>query len=62
MKKKSKPIIVYNLDDTVYGEYPSIVEAASSLNCSQKTVIRALKSNKKLLKKRLIVKYVYPTK
>lgn len=65
MKKKSKPIIVYNLDDTVYGEYPSIVEAASSLNCNQKTIIRALKSNKNLLKRRWIVKYAlasYPTK
>ena len=62
MKKSSKPIIVYNLDDTVYGEYPSIVEAASSLNCNQKTITRALKSNKKLLKRRWIVKYVLPTK
>jgi group I intron endonuclease len=58
MKKKSKPIKVYNLDYTVYGEYPSIVETAKSLNCSIKTVSRALKSPKKLLKRRLIVKYV----
>jgi group I intron endonuclease len=58
MKKKSKPIKVYNLDYTVYGEYPSIVETAKSLNCSIKTVSRALKSPKKLLKRRLIVKYI----
>jgi hypothetical protein len=55
MRKKSKPIIVYNLDYTVYGEYPSIVNAAISLNCNEKTIRRALKSrvvlrnNKKLL-------------
>jgi group I intron endonuclease len=58
MKKKSKAIKVYNLDYTVYGEYPSIVETAKSLNCSIKTVSRALKSPKKLLKRRLIVKYI----
>jgi hypothetical protein len=29
MKKKSKPIILYNLDYTVFGEYISIVEAAN---------------------------------
>jgi len=58
MKKKAKPIKVYNLDYTVYGEYPSIVETAKSLNCSIKTVTRALKSPKKLLKRRLIVKYI----
>jgi group I intron endonuclease len=52
MKKASKPIIVYNLDDTVYSEYPSITEAANSLNCSPKTIYRALRSEKKLLKRR----------
>lgn len=57
MKKKSKPIILYNMDYTVYGEYPSIVETAKSIGCSEKTIIRAFKTEKKLLKKRLIVKY-----
>lgn len=52
MKKKSKPIILYNMDYTVYGEYPSIVETAKSIGCSEKTIIRALKTEKKLLKKR----------
>ena len=47
MKKASKPIIVYNLDDTVYGEYPSIIAAASDLNCNEKTIIRALKITRK---------------
>ena len=57
MKKKSKPIILYNMDYTVYGEYPSIVETAKSIGCSEKTIIRAFKTEKKLLKKRWIVKY-----
>ena len=58
MKKKSKPIILYNLDFTVFGQYSSITEAANSINCSIKTINRALKTEKKLLKRRFIVKYV----
>jgi len=52
MRQKSKSVIVYNLDSTVYGEYPSIKEAAASLNCSDKTLNRALKSSTHLLKRR----------
>lgn len=52
MKKKSKAILLYNLDFTVYGEYPSISETAKAINCSVKTITRALKTNKKLLKRR----------
>ena len=52
MKKKAKPVLIYNLDYTVYAEYSSITEAAKCLDCSVKTVFRALKSEKKLLKKR----------
>ena len=59
MKKASKPILVKNLDRTVYGEFTSIVETAKILNCSEKTVSRALKSPKKMLKRRWIVNYVY---
>ena len=58
MKKKSKSLLLYNLNYTVYGEYPSITEAAKSLNCNEETITRALKTEKKLLKRRLIVKYV----
>ena len=58
MKKNSKPIILYNLDYTVYGEYSSIVEAAKSVNCSEKTIRRALASKSKILKRRFIVKYL----
>lgn len=57
MKKKSKPIILYNLDRTVFGEYSSIVETAKSINCDQKTIIRALKTESKILKRRYIVAY-----
>jgi group I intron endonuclease len=58
MKKKSKPIMLYNLDYTVFGEYPSIVEAAKSINCAEKTITRALKTEKKILKRRFRVKYI----
>ena len=59
MKKRSKSIILYNLDKTVYGEYSSITEAAKSINCFDKTIRRTLKTSsaKKILKKRWIVKY-----
>jgi group I intron endonuclease len=58
MKKRSKPIILYNLDKTVFGNYNSITEAAKSINCNIKTIIRALKTDKKILKKRFIVNYL----
>lgn len=38
MAKSSKPIILYNLDRTVYGEFPSITAGAESLRCSVKTI------------------------
>lgn len=56
MKKKSKPIILYNLDRTVYGNFPSISEAAKTVGCGIKTINRALKTEKKILKKRFIVR------
>ena len=52
MKKNYKRLLVYNLDYTVYGEFPSIIDAAKCLNCNEKTILRALKTEKKLLKKR----------
>lgn len=56
--KKSKPIRLYNLDRTVYGEYPSILATANSVNCGEKTVIRALATKKKILKRRYIVEVI----
>jgi len=52
MKKNSKPIILYNLNKTVYGEFTSIVEAAKSIGCNEKTIRRALKTKKNFLKRR----------
>jgi len=52
MRKSSKPIIVYNLDKTVYGEFPSIIAGAESLRCSVKTIDRAMNTPKKILKRR----------
>lgn len=52
MKKTSKAILVYNLDYTVYGEFTSIINAAESLGCNQKTIYRALKTQKKILRRR----------
>jgi group I intron endonuclease len=57
MKKNSKAIILYNLDRTVFGEYPSILEAAKSINCGEKTIRRALKTESKTVKRRFIVEY-----
>ena len=47
----TKPVIVYNLNGTVYGKYSTIKEAASAINCNDKTISRALKTDKKLVKK-----------
>jgi group I intron endonuclease len=58
MKQSSKALIVYNMDYTVYGEFPSIVDASKSLGCSQKTISRALRTPKNILRRRWIVKYV----
>lgn len=58
MKKKSKPIRLYNLDHTVYGEYPRILATANAVNCDEKTVTRALATDKKILKRRYIVEFI----
>lgn len=57
MKKNSKPLILFNLDSTVFGEYNSITDTAKAINCSVKTINRALNTKKNLLKRRFIVKY-----
>ena len=58
MKKRSKPILVKELTGIVYGKFTSIVEGSNALNCSEKTIIRALKSPSKVLKRRWVVSYV----
>lgn len=52
----TRPVILYNLNGTVYGKYSTIKEAASAINCNERTITRALKTNKKLVKKQWIVK------
>lgn len=58
MKNNSKAILLYNISNrTVYGEYESILEASRNLNCNEKTIRRALKTEKKVLLRRWIVQY-----
>ena len=52
----TRPVVLYNLNDTVYGKYPTILDAAKSINCSEKTIRRALKTEKGLIKRQGIVK------
>lgn len=47
----TRPVILYNLNGTVYGKYSTILEAANAINCNEKTIRRALNSDKKLVKK-----------
>jgi group I intron endonuclease len=52
----TRPVFLYNLNGTIYGKYKTIIEAAKAINCSQKTIRRSLKTEKKLVKKQWIVK------
>ena len=47
----TRPVVLYNLNGTVYGEYFSILDAADSINCSEKTIRRALKTEKGIVKR-----------
>lgn len=58
LKKKSKGLLVYNLDYTVFAKFPSIIEASKHLGCDEKTIRRALQTEKKLLRRRWIVKLI----
>ena len=57
MRKKSKSIVLYNKNGTLYGEYNSIKDASISLNCDVKTIARALQTESKILKRRWVVKF-----
>jgi group I intron endonuclease len=46
-----RPITLYNLNGTIYGEYLTILDAAKAINCNEKTIRRALQTEKKLVKK-----------
>ena len=49
--RNTRPVVLYNLNGTVYGIYPTIAKAAEAINCGVKTIIRALKTDKKLVKR-----------
>ena len=52
----TRPVVLYNLNRTVYGKYSTILEAAKAIDCSEKTIRRALQTEKKLVKRQWIVK------
>lgn len=62
LKKRSKAIIIYNVNGTVYGKFKSITEAASSIGSSPQTIQRALKKGNKnstpFYKRRFIAEHV----
>ena len=49
--KHTRPLVLYNLDGTVYGKYPTIIKAAEQINCGEKTIRRALNTKKGLVKR-----------
>ena len=59
MKKKglrSNTVILYNLDKRVNASYLNIVEAAQNINCSEKTIITAFKTDEIFIKKKIFCK------
>ena len=58
MKNNSKGIILYNISNmTVFGEFDSILEASKIVKCNDKTIKRALKTERKVLLRRWIVQF-----
>lgn len=47
----TRPVILYNLNGTIYGKYSTILEASKSIKCGERTIRRALKTEKKLVKR-----------
>lgn len=47
----TRPVILYNLNGTIYGKYSTILNAANAINCNEKTLRRALQTEKKLVKR-----------
>jgi group I intron endonuclease len=47
----TRPVTLYNLNGTIYGEYSTILDAAKAINCNEKTIRRALQTEKKLVKR-----------
>lgn len=44
----TRPVVLYNLDRTVYGKYSTILESIKAINCNEKTIIRSLRTEKKV--------------
>ena len=57
MQKNSKPIIVRHLNGLIYGEFPSITSTADHLKCGIKTIYRALRKEKPVVKRIWIVEF-----
>jgi len=51
----TRPVMLYNLNRTVYGQYSTILDAAKAINCHEKTIRRALQTEKKIVKRQWIV-------
>lgn len=47
----TRPVVLYNLNRTLYGKYSTILDAANAINCDEKTIRRALQTEKKLVKR-----------
>jgi group I intron endonuclease len=47
----TRPVVLYNLNGTVYGKYSTILDTANSINCGEKIIRRALKTEKGLVKR-----------
>ena len=54
--KNTRPVTLYNLNGTIFGKYSTILDAANAINCNEKTIRRALQTEKKLVKRKWIVK------
>jgi group I intron endonuclease len=52
----TRPVILYNINGTIFGKYPTIKEASNAINCNEKTIRKALKTTKNLVKGQWIVK------
>lgn len=44
----TRSVILYNLNGTVHGKYPTIIDAAKAINCNERTIRRALQTEKKI--------------
>jgi hypothetical protein len=50
--KNTRAVTLYNLNGTIFGKYSTILDAANAINCNEKTIRRALQTEKKLVKRK----------